>query len=123
MRHPMTWPPSSSTAIQPPKLLHEITAFKQAHPDRFHRKFFLHCGDHPLRHVDGLRSLPFSGLWSNGPTVSSFAVKPERTLSNALGAALATALSEIPDNRQPLPTNGWSLEVGAELQSNEIVSY
>ena len=178
-----------------PTFFKGITAFKQAYPDRFHRGFVLHCGDHPLRHADDLWSLPFSALWSIGPAVNSFAVKPERTLSNALGAALATitktsgfvngeelsrwveklntdmttvvlpklelvgdslrdlgfaatptsvqpmvapatttprgnsavgsatALLEITDNRQPMPTNGWSLEVHAELQSNGIVSW
>ena len=173
-----------------------INALKKAYPDRFHRGFVVHCGDHPLRHGDDLWFLPFSALWSIGPIVNSFAfVQPERTLSNALGAALTaitktsgfvngaelsrwvqklnsdmttvvlpqlelvgaslrnlgftaisdggqpmtasttptprdnstigscTARLEITDNRKPVQTNGWSLEVLAELRSNGIVSW
>lgn len=173
-----------------------ITAFKRAYPDRFHRGFVLHCGDHPLRYADDLWSLPFSALWSIGPIVNSFAsVQPGRTLSNALSAALTaitktpefvngeelsrwvqqlnsvmttvvlpklelvgaslrdlgftatshggqpmtasttptprsnstigscTAQLTITDSREPVQTNGWSLEVLAELRSNGTVSW
>ncbi len=65
-----------------------ITAFKQAYPDRFHRGFVVHCGDHPLRHADDLWSLPFSALWSIGePLHQPSPVTSRRTLSEALSAA------------------------------------
>ncbi len=51
------------------KFFDGLRAFKQRYPDRFHRGFVLHCGDHPLRHDDDLWSLPYSGLWTIGDRV------------------------------------------------------
>lgn len=49
-----------------PRFFDGIKAFKGRYPEKFHRGFVLHCGDHPLRHADDLWSLPFSALWTIG---------------------------------------------------------
>ena len=60
-----------------------IRAFQQRYPERFHRGFVLHCGDHPLRHADDLWSLPFSALWTIGERVGP-APQEESAVSRAL---------------------------------------
>lgn len=47
-----------------------LRALREAYPERFHRGFVVHRGDHPLRYEDDLWAIPVSSLWEIGAPVS-----------------------------------------------------
>ena len=93
-----------------PAFFKGIRAFKATYPDRFHRGFVLHSGDHPLRHDDNLWSLPFSALWTIGRPVAAVVDPPPRSLSDALTAAVSS-IQRSSGFVGPVEQQQWSTQV------------
>lgn len=96
------------------KFFNGLRAFKQRYPDRFHRGFVFHCGDHPLRHDDDLWSLPFSALWTIGDRVD----KSGET--NSLDRALSDLRSKIMLSRTTAESRGARLDRIANSAANSF---
>jgi hypothetical protein len=77
------YPPGHSSISETATSRNPTTRLEE-YPDRFHRGFVLHCGDHARRCEDDLWSFPISLLWSIG---ESIAWSPPLTFEQRLRAA------------------------------------